>query len=199
MALPQAGRAGDHAPRSARPADRVREAAAGMPRVISVGRLDLTSEGLLLLTNDGALARSWNLPHRLAAPLPRAGARHSPTSGGSQRWPRVSPSTASPTAPIEAGLEFAEGRQCLAHRQPARGPQPRGAARHGASRADGDAADPHCLWAVPARHAAARRGGGSAGPRPPRPVAAGQDGVGQRRHRPARLTGGAEHDELDVA
>ena len=34
----------------------------GMPRVISVGRLDLTSEGLLLLTNDGALARKLELP-----------------------------------------------------------------------------------------------------------------------------------------
>jgi 23S rRNA pseudouridine2605 synthase len=33
-----------------------------MPRVISVGRLDLTSEGLLLLTNDGALARTLELP-----------------------------------------------------------------------------------------------------------------------------------------
>jgi 23S rRNA pseudouridine2605 synthase len=33
-----------------------------MPRVISVGRLDLTSEGLLLLTNDGALARRLELP-----------------------------------------------------------------------------------------------------------------------------------------
>ncbi|WP_297366667.1 pseudouridine synthase [Acidocella sp.] len=33
-----------------------------MPRVISVGRLDLTSEGLLLLTNDGALARELELP-----------------------------------------------------------------------------------------------------------------------------------------
>ena len=31
-------------------------------RVISVGRLDLTSEGLLLLTNDGALARALELP-----------------------------------------------------------------------------------------------------------------------------------------
>jgi len=30
--------------------------------VISVGRLDLTSEGLLLLTNDGALARRLELP-----------------------------------------------------------------------------------------------------------------------------------------
>ena len=35
---------------------------ADLPRVISVGRLDLTSEGLLLLTNDGELARQLELP-----------------------------------------------------------------------------------------------------------------------------------------
>jgi 23S rRNA pseudouridine2605 synthase len=35
---------------------------AALGRVISVGRLDLTSEGLLLLTNDGALARRLELP-----------------------------------------------------------------------------------------------------------------------------------------
>jgi 23S rRNA pseudouridine2605 synthase len=33
-----------------------------LPRVISVGRLDLNSEGLLLLTNNGALAREFELP-----------------------------------------------------------------------------------------------------------------------------------------
>ena len=33
-----------------------------MPRVVSIGRLDLTSEGLLLLTNDGAVARKLELP-----------------------------------------------------------------------------------------------------------------------------------------
>lgn len=33
-----------------------------MPRVISVGRLDLNSEGLLLLTNDGELSRFMELP-----------------------------------------------------------------------------------------------------------------------------------------
>ena len=33
-----------------------------MPRVISVGRLDYASEGLLLLTNDGELARRLELP-----------------------------------------------------------------------------------------------------------------------------------------
>jgi 23S rRNA pseudouridine2605 synthase len=33
-----------------------------MPRVISIGRLDFNTEGLLLLTNDGALARHMELP-----------------------------------------------------------------------------------------------------------------------------------------
>ena len=34
----------------------------GLPRVVSVGRLDLNNEGLLLLTNDGGLARYLELP-----------------------------------------------------------------------------------------------------------------------------------------
>jgi 23S rRNA pseudouridine2605 synthase len=34
----------------------------GMPRVVTVGRLDFMSEGLLLLTNDGGLARGLELP-----------------------------------------------------------------------------------------------------------------------------------------
>lgn len=34
----------------------------GMPRVMSVGRLDINSEGMLLLTNDGALKRTLELP-----------------------------------------------------------------------------------------------------------------------------------------
>ncbi|GGY36379.1 hypothetical protein GCM10007148_00690 [Parvularcula lutaonensis] len=33
-----------------------------LPRVLSVGRLDLTTEGLLLLTNDGGLSRALELP-----------------------------------------------------------------------------------------------------------------------------------------
>ena len=33
-----------------------------LPRLISIGRLDISSEGLLLLTNDGGLARRLELP-----------------------------------------------------------------------------------------------------------------------------------------
>ena len=33
-----------------------------LPRLISIGRLDLSTEGLLLLTNDGGLARALELP-----------------------------------------------------------------------------------------------------------------------------------------
>jgi 23S rRNA pseudouridine2605 synthase len=33
-----------------------------LPRVVSIGRLDVNTEGLLLLTNDGALARHLELP-----------------------------------------------------------------------------------------------------------------------------------------
>jgi 23S rRNA pseudouridine2605 synthase len=47
----------------------------GLPRVISVGRLDLNTEGLLLLTNDGALARALELPATGLARRYRARAR----------------------------------------------------------------------------------------------------------------------------
>jgi len=44
----------------------------GLPRVVSIGRLDLNSEGLLLLTNDGELARAFERPQNQIARLYRA-------------------------------------------------------------------------------------------------------------------------------
>jgi 23S rRNA pseudouridine2605 synthase len=46
-----------------------------LPRLISVGRLDLNSEGLLLLTNDGGLARALELPETALVRRYRARAR----------------------------------------------------------------------------------------------------------------------------
>lgn len=47
----------------------------GLPRVISVGRLDLNTEGLLLLTNDGELSRALELPDTALVRQYRARAR----------------------------------------------------------------------------------------------------------------------------
>ena len=92
----------------------------GLPRVVSVGRLDLTSEGLLLLTNDGALARKLELPatgwlrryrvrvHGIPDPRKLAALAKGITIDGVAY------------GPIDAGLEFPQGRQRMAHRQPPR-------------------------------------------------------------------------------
>ena len=63
LSLSQAARPGDDARRSrqaGRPSSRALPK--DLPRLISVGRLDLNTEGLLLLTNDGGLARTLELP-----------------------------------------------------------------------------------------------------------------------------------------
>jgi 23S rRNA pseudouridine2605 synthase len=42
---------------------RVRDCGLSTPHIISVGRLDYLSEGLLILTNDGELARALEMPN----------------------------------------------------------------------------------------------------------------------------------------
>ena len=60
--LSQAARAGDHPFRPGRPPTIFGALPKNLPRLISVGRLDINTEGLLLLTNDGGLARVLELP-----------------------------------------------------------------------------------------------------------------------------------------
>jgi 23S rRNA pseudouridine2605 synthase len=82
---------------------------AELPRVVSVGRLDLNSEGLLLLTNDGGLARQLELPstgwlrryrvrvHGVVDERALAQLAHGVTIGGMKY------------GPIEAGLDSRKG------------------------------------------------------------------------------------------
>ncbi len=51
-----------HADPAGRPTIFAALSSRGLPRVISIGRLDIDTEGLLLLTNDGGLARTLELP-----------------------------------------------------------------------------------------------------------------------------------------
>ncbi len=83
-----------------------------LPRVVSVGRLDLNSEGLLLLTNDGGLARRLELPSNgwirryrvrvFGAPTPEMlGALAKGVTVDGLKY-----------GPIEAGLDARKGDNC---------------------------------------------------------------------------------------
>ena len=66
-----------------------------MPRVMSIGRLDLNSEGLLLLTNDGALKRRLELPSTGGCASTGCGRTGSRRMRRSTRCAGASPSRAS--------------------------------------------------------------------------------------------------------
>jgi 23S rRNA pseudouridine2605 synthase len=81
----------------------------GMPRVISVGRLDFNTEGLLILTNDGELARALELPSTGWVRRYRARAHGSTTQArldGLQHGVEVDGVR---YGPIEARLDKAQG------------------------------------------------------------------------------------------
>ncbi len=130
-----------------------------LPRVVSIGRLDLNSEGLLLLTNDGGLARRLELPSngwtrryrvRVHGVVPERalaeltdgvtveGVRYGAIDAAvdsraiSNTWLSVS---------LREGRNR-EVRRVMTHLGPA-----------------GDPADPGRVWAVPARQPGARRRG----------------------------------------
>ena len=112
---------------------------AGLPRLMPVGRLDLTSEGLLLLTNDGALKRQLELPatgwlrrYRVRvhgqvdeAALASLAQRHH------ARWLQLRPD--------RGDARPGPGQQRLAHDRAARRQEPRDPPRAGAFRLAGEA------------------------------------------------------------
>ena len=80
-----------------------------LPRVISIGRLDMTSEGLLLLTNDGELARKLELPKTGFARKYRARAYGKPTQTQLDKLKHGVKIDGIQTGPIEATLDKQQG------------------------------------------------------------------------------------------
>lgn len=80
-----------------------------LPRVISVGRLDMNSEGLLLLTNDGELARKLELPETGWARRYRARAYGKTTQDKLDRLLQGIVIDGQKTGPIEATLDQQKG------------------------------------------------------------------------------------------
>jgi 23S rRNA pseudouridine2605 synthase len=87
----------------------------GLPRVISVGRLDLNSEGLLLLTNDGALARRLELPASGLIRRYRARAYGRIDQGELDALKDGITIDGMRYGPIEATLERGQGANCWIH------------------------------------------------------------------------------------
>jgi 23S rRNA pseudouridine2605 synthase len=80
-----------------------------LPRVVSVGRLDLSSEGLLLLTNDGGLARELELPSRGWIRRYRVRVHGVPEPEGLKRLERGVTVAGISYGPIRASLERQQG------------------------------------------------------------------------------------------
>jgi len=82
---------------------------AGLPRVVSVGRLDLNTEGLLLLTTDGELARHLELPSTGWLRRYRVRARGKVTQADLERLAKGMTIDGVHYGPVEARIDRAQG------------------------------------------------------------------------------------------
>ncbi len=142
----------------------------GLPRLVAIGRLDINSEGLLLLTNDGGLARVLELPS--TGWLRRYRVRAHGTIDQAQ-LDALSDGIAIDGidyAGIEAQLDREQGDNVWITMGLEGGKKPRDQEGARASRASGEPADPCLLRAVRARRPRRGRGGGSAHPRAARAI-----------------------------
>ena len=84
----------------------------GMPRVVSVGRLDMNSEGLILLTTDGALARHLELPSTGLARTYRVRVFMEPDTSRLAELRRGITIDGMRYGAIDAGIESVKGDNC---------------------------------------------------------------------------------------
>jgi 23S rRNA pseudouridine2605 synthase len=127
----------------------------GLPRLISIGRLDFNTEGLLLLTNDGGLARVLELPDTGWLRRYRVRAHGEVTQDQLDALKKGVEVDGVKYDSIDAVLERDQGANVWLVF----------AIREGASRPRGEPADPGILRAVPAWRTRRRPGRGSQNPR----------------------------------
>ena len=128
-----------------------------LPRLMTIGRLDINTEGLLLLTNDGGLARVLELP--ATGWLRRYRVRvHGKVEEKALAGLKDGIAVDGVFYGVDRGLARPRaGHQRLADDRPARGQEPRGQEHPRRARPRRVAADPHLLRPVPARRPARRR------------------------------------------
>ena len=153
-----------------------------MPRVVSVGRLDLNTEGLLLLTNDGGLARALELPATGWLRRYRVRAHGKITQAQLDALRNGIEVDGIRYGAIEATLDREQGSNVWLTFAMREGKNREIRNVLGASGPGGEPADPRVLWAVPARRPAGWRGGGGQDP-----GAARADRRADRRASPARI------------
>ena len=128
-----------------------------MPRIISIGRLDINSEGLLLLTNDGELARRLELPSQGWVRRYRVRLFGSVTQAQLDRLAKGVVVDGVRYQPVKAELERAKGPYAWAMVTLHEGKEPRDQKADGASRAEGRTTHPGELWAFSSGTFAGRR------------------------------------------
>ena len=119
-----------------------------LPRVVSVGRLDLNTEGLLLLTTDGELARHLELPSTGWLRRYRVRAHGRVTQADLDKLAKGMTIDGVHYGPVEAKIDREQGSNVWLTLGPSRRQEPRGEAARGGARPHRQPPHPHLLRAV---------------------------------------------------
>ncbi len=163
-----------------------------MPRVMSIGRLDINSEGLLLLTNDGGVKRRLELPSTGWVRKYRVRVKGTPEDAMLEPLRKGITVEGQRFQPMSVTIDRQQGANAWLTIAIKRRQEPRDPARDGACRAGGEPADPGELRAVHVARVArraGRRGQAAGGARPAGAVDRGPCGSEEKAGAQAAVSG----------